>query len=423
MVLTRRLLALPLVKSGTYLNSLIRTSTRLFATELISSTHLEWLEELRWRGLVAQHSNFPLPSPREGNRFYFGIDPTAKSLHLGNLVGLMVCQHLLRAGFSGIVVLGGATARVGDPSFRDQAKTLLDPDAIQHNLNCLRSQIRRIFGIKSKLYILDNQEWYQEMGLIRFMEEFGSSLRLNVLLGRESVQRRLSSIGGGMSFAEFSYPLLQAYDFVHLYRTLQCRLQVGGSDQWGNMITGLELLGKIEPNHNAGIFTFPLLTTATDENPLSEEKKMGKSEGNAVWLSAHLTSPFELYQYILRLSDETVLNWLPKLTLLSQVQVQGLINEHRVTPERRIVHQVLAKEIITFVHDEKMARDAAIATDLLYHHDDSIFKDYGRWKVIVDALCYSGSLISLPTTFDNTIGMALRTAFPNASNSKISTII
>lgn len=346
-----------------------------------------------------------LPAP--GCAFYIGFDPTASSLHLGNLLGLMASDQFARAGFRPIFLLGGATARVGDPSFRDHAKMRLDNSIIDHNMNGLRHQLRSLFPDAT---IVDNYEWQGRLNLLEFLDDVGSSARLSSMLGRESVQRRLES-STGMSFTEFTYQLLQAYDFLHLLKEHNCRLQLGGSDQWGNIVAGVELIGRQLPEEKVVGLTFPLLTT-------SGGGKMGKSEGNALWLDANLTSPFDMYQYLLRLSDTDARRFLPMLTRHSLEEIASIQEEHERCPERRFAQRALASDIVTFVHGSQATDEAIRATKLLFDEYESIFTNIDSIKLVAKVLSTSGRMLTIEdVAVGCTILQALNKLLPDHSNS------
>lgn len=351
--------------------------------------------------------------PTPGCAFYIGFDPTASSLHLGNLLGLMASDQLARAGFKPIFLLGRATARVGDPSFREHAKMRLDNSDIDHNMNSLRRQLRSLFP---EATIVDNYEWQGQLNLLEFLDKIGSSARLSSMLGRESVQRRLGA-SNGMSFTEFTYQLLQAYDFLYLLKEHNCRLQLGGSDQWGNIVAGIELIGRQLPEEKVVGLTFPLLTTSGGE-------KMGKSDGNALWLDAKLTSPFDMYQYLLRLPDTDAVRFLPMLTRRPLEEIAGIREEHGQFPEGRFAQKALANDIVSFVHGSQATDEAIRATKLLFDDYESIFTNTDSLKLVASVLSTSGRLLNMADVkIDYTILQALNQLLPDHSNSIISFLL
>lgn len=332
------------------LESMLRILRRRFS----SAVHA-----LAERGLISQMTdNFP----KEPSTFYIGFDPTAPSLHIGNLLGIITSWRLQLAGWNSIFLVGGATARIGDPSFRESAKSRLDDRVLEENTARIKMQLDKLSenaenALKSiapnsalKLpTIVDNYDWLKEERLIDFLDRIGTQMRMGPMLSRESVQRRLnsdthpgSSDERGMSFTEFTYQLLQGYDFLHLYRNYGCQVQIGGSDQWGNMLAGVELIGKVM-GKSASVLTYPLLTASNGE-------KMGKSAGNAVWLDASMTSPYEFYQYLMRLSDEDAFKFMPYLTFLSKEDIMAAKSQHDLNPEQRHLQKTLAHQLTSLVH-------------------------------------------------------------------------
>lgn len=317
------------------------------------------LEELRQRGLVhdASAGLESLFSGKKSVSFYAGFDPTADSLHLGNLVPLMAMARLQRAGHKPYVLLGGATGMVGDPSGKNQERPLLQEETIRHNLESQKAQMQRFLDFKGSApaVVVNNAEWLGRMGFLDFLREVGKHVNVAYMLAKDVVKRRLES---GISFAEFSYQLIQAYDFLFLYENYGVDLQLGGSDQWGNITTGIELIRKKNEAEAHG-FTVPLLTRA-------DGSKFGKSEGENVWLDARRTSAYKFYQYLLNTADEDI----EKLLLIFSYESIDVIKErakaHREAPHLREAQRHLAAELTRFVHGDEALKKAQQASQILF---------------------------------------------------------
>ncbi|KDR75867.1 hypothetical protein GALMADRAFT_248598 [Galerina marginata CBS 339.88] len=308
---------------------------------------------------------------------YVGVDPTAKSLHIGHLIPLLCLLHFQIRGHAIVPLIGGATGRVGDPSGRLVERQLAEVRKVEGNVVSLTSSIQRFFK-NALLYaeshgileekntvteprVISNLDWHGSFNLLEFLQKVGVHARVNTMLNRESVRTRLSS-HKGLSFTEFTYQLLQAYDFYYLHTHFGCTIQIGGSDQWGNIVAGLELIGKLEvetPSEDCFAITTPLLTTSTGE-------KFGKSAGNAVWLDPNLTSVFDFYQYFLKVTDADVGSYLSLFTLMSQEDITGLLEMHKSAPEKRIAQHRLADEVTEMVHLKAGVKQASIMTKLLF---------------------------------------------------------
>lgn len=307
--------------------------------------------------------------------FYVGFDPTAPSLHVGNLVGLMAMAWLQRLGHRAIALAGGATGRIGDPSGRDTERELLDDDALEDNLRRIRDQLTRFvdLGDPTRGVLVDNHEWLGRLGSLEFLRDVGKHFSVNAMLSRESVRRRLEQREQGISYTEFSYQLLQAYDFAHLYEAEGCRLQGGGSDQWGNIVAGVDLTRRL---HGGEVFgwTWPLITTA-------DGRKFGKSAGNAVWLDPELTSPYAYYQYWVNAHDQDVVRFLRLFTFLDDDEIAALARRHAEEPAERAAHRALAREATRIAHGDAGVEEAERATGVLFGEqaltglDDRILAD------------------------------------------------
>ncbi|MFA9431521.1 tyrosine--tRNA ligase [Egicoccus sp. AB-alg2] len=291
--------------------------------------------------------------------FYVGFDPTAASLHAGNLVGMMAMSWLQRLGHHPIALSGGATGRIGDPSGRDTEREILDEEALQTNLAAIRRQLGQVVDLtEGRGVLVDNFDWTGQLNFLDFLRDVGKHVSVNAMLSRESVKRRLDTREQGLSFTEFSYQLLQANDFAHLYRTRGCRLQGGGSDQWGNITAGIDLTRRL---HGAQVYglTWPLLTTA-------DGAKFGKSAGNAVWLDPDMTSPYAYYQFWLNAADADVVRFLKLFTYLELDEIADLEKRHLEDPSARVAHRTLAREATRVIHGDAGVEAAERATGVLF---------------------------------------------------------
>jgi tyrosyl-tRNA synthetase len=290
--------------------------------------------------------------------FYYGMDPTAPSLHIGNLIGLMAMSWLQRAGHRPVALAGGGTGRIGDPSGRDTERQLLDEATLEANLAGIREQISRFVDLDAGGALVDNHDWLGQLDLMGFLRDVGKHVSVNQMLARDSVRRRLEARDQGLSFTEFCYQLLQAYDFAHLHATRGCTLQIGGSDQWGNITAGTELVRRLHGGQAFGL-VWPLLTTASGA-------KFGKSAGNSIWLDPTLTSPYAYYQYWVNAADDDVAGWLALFTFLDLDDIAALMAEHAEAPHRRAAQRRLAEEATRFLHGEAGLAEAQRATAVLF---------------------------------------------------------
>lgn len=317
------------------------------------------IEELRWRGLL--HDAIPGTEEllqKEMVTGYVGFDPTADSLHIGNLVPVMLLVHLQRAGHKPVALVGGATGMVGDPSGKSAERNLLDLETLNHNLECQKKQLTKFLDFDcgdNSAEVVNNYDWFQGMGFLNFIRDVGKNITVNYMMAKDSVKNRLES---GMSFTEFSYQLIQGYDFYHLYKAKNCKLQMGGSDQWGNITTGTELIRKMDSG-SAYALTAPLLKKA-------DGSKFGKSEGGNVWIDKEKTSPFKFYQYWLNASDEDAPNLIRVFTLKTQEEIEALEAEHAEAPHRRILQKALAEDVTVRVHSQADLDTALKASSLLF---------------------------------------------------------
>jgi tyrosyl-tRNA synthetase len=326
---------------------------------------LNLVEELSWRGMI--HDMTPGTEEqlqKEMTSGYIGFDPTADSLHIGNLVPVMLLVHLQRCGHKPVVLVGGATGMVGDPSGKTEERQLLSIDQIRYNLVCQKKQLVKFLNFtegENKAELVNNFDWFEQYSFLDFIRDIGKHITVNYMLAKDSVKKRLES---GMSFTEFSYQLVQGYDFYWLYRNKGCKLQLGGSDQWGNIVTGTELIRRKYSADGEGeavafALTCPLITKA-------DGTKFGKSEGGNVWLDAQKTSPYKFYQYWLNASDEDAEKWIRYFTLLSHEEIDDLTRQHKEAPHLRILQKALAKDVTVRVHSSEDYRQALEASEILF---------------------------------------------------------
>ena len=317
------------------------------------------IEELQWRGMI--HDMMPGTDEqlsKEMTTGYVGFDPTADSLHIGNLVPVMLLVHLQRAGHKPVALVGGATGLVGDPSGKSAERPLLDIETLNHNLNSQKKQLEKFLNFDcgdNSAQIVNNYDWFKEIGFLEFIRDVGKHITVNYMMSKDSVKNRLE---GGMSFTEFTYQLVQGYDFYHLYENLNCKLQMGGSDQWGNIVTGTELIRR-KAQGEAFAMTAPLIKKA-------DGTKFGKSEGGNVWLDAEKTSPYKFYQYWLNTSDEDAANFIKVFTLLPKEEIEALEKEHAEAPHLRTLQKALAEDVTRRVHSEEDLQTAIKASNILF---------------------------------------------------------
>ncbi|NLI23625.1 MAG: tyrosine--tRNA ligase [Bacteroidales bacterium] len=320
---------------------------------------MDFISELRWRGMI--HDMMPGTEEqlrKEPTTGYIGFDPTADSLHIGNLVPILLLMHFQRAGHKPIALVGGATGMVGDPSGKSEERKFLDEETLRYNLSCQKKQLEKFLDFTTKINpaeIVNNYDWFKDMGFLQFLREAGKYITVNYMMAKDSVKKRLET---GISFTEFSYQLVQGYDFYWLYKHKNCKLQMGGSDQWGNIVTGTELIRR-KDGGEAYALTTPLLTR-------SDGSKFGKSEGGNVWLDSNKTSPYKFYQYWLNLSDEDAEKYIKVFTFLTQEEIAALTEEHRKAPETRLLQKTIAREVTTLVHSRSDYQTAAEASEILF---------------------------------------------------------
>lgn len=318
-----------------------------------------FIEELRWRGMIHDIMPGTEESLQEGVKSaYIGFDPTADSLHIGSLVQIMTLVHFQRCGHKPIALLGGATGMVGDPSGKSQERNLLSEDILQHNLACIKEQLSKFLDFDTKenpAEMVNNYDWFKDFSFLDFIRDVGKHITINYMMAKDSVKNRLET---GMSFTEFSYQLVQGYDFLWLYENKDCTVQLGGSDQWGNIVTGTELIRR-KTGGEAFAITTPLIKKA-------DGSKFGKTEGGNVWLDKEKTSPYKFYQYWLNASDEDAANYIRIFTLLNQEEIEALEKEHAAAPHLRILQKKVAQEITSRVHSDEDLTMAEKASAILF---------------------------------------------------------
>ena len=295
---------------------------------------------------------------------YLGIDPTADSLHIGHLVGVMILRHFQRAGHRPIALVGGATGMIGDPSMKSQERKLIDEETLRHNQECIKAQLSKFLDFESDApnaaLLVNNYDWMKDFSFLGFIRDVGKHITVNYMMAKDSVKKRLSGESReGMSFTEFSYQLLQGYDFLHLYEKYGCHIQLGGSDQWGNMTTGTELIRRMLGNEDAYAITCKLITKA-------DGTKFGKTEGGNVWLDPKRTSPYKFYQFWLNVSDDDAAKYIKIFTTLGEDEINELIAQQAEDPGQRPLQKRLAKEITTLVHSEADWQQAVEASQILF---------------------------------------------------------
>lgn len=325
---------------------------------------MNFVEELRWRGMI--HEIMPGTEEqlqKELTSGYVGIDPTADSLHIGHLVGVMILKHFQRAGHRPIALIGGATGMIGDPSMKSAERNLLDEATLRHNQESLKKQLAKFLDFESDkpnaALLVNNYDWMKDFSFLNFIRDIGKHITVNYMMSKDSVKKRLNGESSeGMSFTEFSYQLMQGYDFLHLYQTLGCRIQMGGSDQWGNITTGTELIRR-KAGGEAFALVCPLITKA-------DGTKFGKTESGNVWLDRRYTSPYKFYQFWLNVSDEDAEKYIKIFTALDKEDIEGLVVEQKAAPHLRALQKRLAKEITIMVHSEEDYNQAVEASNILF---------------------------------------------------------
>ncbi len=321
---------------------------------------MSFVDELRWRGMI--HDVTPGTAEqleKEMTTAYVGIDPTADSLHIGHLVSIMMLKHLQLAGHKPLALVGGATGMIGDPSGKSEERNLLSEELLRHNQDCIKEQLLKFLDFDTSkpnhAEIVNNYDWMKEFSFLRFLREVGKHLTVNYMMAKDSVQKRLET---GLSFTEFTYQLVQGYDFLHLYENKNCKIQMGGSDQWGNILTGTELIRR-KAGGEAFAVTCPLITKA-------DGGKFGKTEKGNIWLDPEKTSPYAFYQFWLNCSDEDSKKYIRIFTLFSQQEIEALELEHEQAPHLRALQKAIARDLTLRVHGEAEYNQAVEASEILF---------------------------------------------------------
>lgn len=321
------------------------------------------IEELRWRGMLQDM----MPGTeeqlqKEMTTAYIGFDPTAESLHIGSLVPILLLVHLQKAGHKPLALVGGATGMVGDPSFKAEERKMLDDETLRRNVDGIRKQLERFLDFDpakpNAAEMVNNYDWFQHISFLDFIRDTGKHITVNYMMAKDSVKKRIEG-DSGMSFTEFTYQLIQGYDFFHLYTAKNCKLQMGGSDQWGNIVTGTELIRR-KAQGQAFAFTCPLIKKA-------DGTKFGKTEQGTVWLDPKRTSPYAFYQFWFRTSDVDAESYIRIFTFMEKEEVDALIEEHRQDTSKRVLQKRLAQEVTTFIHGEEAYNAAVEASSILYN--------------------------------------------------------
>lgn len=369
---------------------------------------MNFVEELRWRGMV--HDMMPGTEElleKEQVTAYLGIDPTADSLHIGHLCGIMMLRHFQRCGHKPLALIGGATGMIGDPSGKSAERNLLNEETLRHNQECIKKQLSKFLDFDSNssnaAELVNNYDWMKNFSFLDFAREIGKHITVNYMMSKDSVKKRLSSeSSAGMSFTEFTYQLLQGYDFLHLYEAKGCKLQMGGSDQWGNITTGTELIRR-KASGEAYALTCPLITKA-------DGGKFGKTESGNIWLDPKYTSPYKFYQFWLNVSDEDAAKYIRIFTSLEKEVIDSLIAEHTEAPHLRVLQKRLAKEVTVMVHSEEDYNAAVDASNILFGNATSdalkkldedtllaVFEGVPQYEVSKDALSEGVKAVDLFT--------------------------
>ena len=369
---------------------------------------MNFVEELKWRGMV--HTMMPGTEElleKEMVTAYLGFDPTADSLHIGHLCGVMMLRHFQRCGHKPLALVGGATGMIGDPSGKSQERNLLDEETLRHNQECIKKQLSKFLDFESDApnhaELVNNYDWMKDFTFLDFARTVGKHITVNYMMAKDSVQKRLNGEArDGLSFTEFTYQLLQGYDFLHLYETKNCKLQLGGSDQWGNITTGAELIRRTNGGEVFAL-TCPLVTKA-------DGTKFGKTESGNVWLDARYTSPYKFYQFWLNVSDEDAKRYIKIFTSISREEIEALIAEHDQAPHLRVLQKRLAREVTVMVHSQADYDAAVEASNILFGNSTSeqlhkldeetllaVFEGVPQFEISRDALLAGMPAIELTT--------------------------
>ncbi|MBR6830750.1 MAG: tyrosine--tRNA ligase [Tidjanibacter sp.] len=324
---------------------------------------MNFIEELKWRGMIQDMMPGTEEELAKGmGTAYVGIDPTADSLHIGHLVSVMILKHFQRCGHRPIALIGGATGMIGDPSGKSQERNLLNEETLRHNQEAIKKQLAKLIDFESKepnaAILVNNYDWMKEFSFLTFIRDIGKHITVNYMMAKDSVKKRFNGEGDGMSFTEFSYQLLQGYDFLYLYEHYNCKLQLGGSDQWGNITTGSELIRR-KLDGEAFAMTCPLIKKA-------DGTKFGKTESGNIWLDPNYTSPYKFYQFWLNVSDEDAKRYIKIFTMLDKQTIDELIERQDAAPHERALQKALAKEVTCMIHSEEEYEKAVAASNILF---------------------------------------------------------
>ncbi|HEV3414083.1 MAG TPA: tyrosine--tRNA ligase [Puia sp.] len=350
------------------------------------------IEQLKWRGMIQDiMPGTEQQLTKEMTTGYIGFDPTSDSLHIGSLVPILLLVHLQKAGHKPVALVGGATGMVGDPSGKSEERNLLSEEVLNHNLTCIKRQLEKYLDFNPTLpnaaELVNNYDWFRNMRFLDFIRDIGKHITVNYMSAKDSVKKRLEG-ENGMSFTEFTYQLVQGYDFYWLYTNKNCRLQMGGSDQWGNITTGTELIRRKSAGE-AFAFTCPLLTKA-------DGGKFGKTEKGNIWLDPEKTSPYEFYQFWLNASDDDAEKWIRIFTFLDQNEINNLLEEHRGNENLRLLQRRLAEKVTIFVHDDEAFRKAKDASEFLFNPNAN-----GKILRTIDERTFLDIFQSIPTHYIN----------------------
>jgi len=366
-----------------------------------------FVQELKWRGMIQDMMpGTEAQLQKEMTAAYLGIDPTADSLHIGHLVGVMMLRHFQRCGHKPFALIGGATGMIGDPSGKSKERVLIDEDMLRHNQECIRKQLAKFLDFDSdapnKAELVNNYDWMKDFTFLDFIRNIGKLITVNYMMSKDSVKRRFTGENGadGMSFTEFTYQLLQGYDFLYLNEHRNCKLQLGGADQWGNITTGTELIRKVTGNE-AFALTCPLITKA-------DGKKFGKTESGNVWLDPKRTSPYKFYQFWLNVSDDDAKRYIRIFTSICREEIEALEAEHEQAPHLRLLQKRLAQELTVMVHSQADYEQAVAASNMLFgnggaeelkNFDETtllqIFESVPQFEVSREAFAQSGKAVDV----------------------------
>lgn len=356
-------------------------------------------EELKWRGFVNQMTFDDISKVDTPRKFYFGVDPSADSMQIGNLAAAMMVRLFMEYGHEAYLLVGGATGMIGDPDGRKDEREIRNADTVAHNVECISAQYRRVFEGRD-FHLVDNADWFRNINYVDFLYKVGKHMSMTQLLDREFVQARIGEGGSGISYAEFSYSLMQGYDFLHLFREYGVTLQVCGADQWGNSTTGVSLIRKLEGGE-AHVYSVPLVINK------ATGRKFGKSEGGAIWLDENKTSVYKFYQFWLNVDDDGVIDYMKTYTTLGRESIEAIAENHAVNPGARSAQKVLAREVTDIVHGVNRRESVERVTEVLFGGGDfrqlsdddldALAQEIPRVDVgvgVIEALVVSGAVSS-----------------------------